>query len=132
MMLHTGFDVRIPPYAQPEEIFTDIIRQFETPTADRMLEIPKLRKILLPTIRAEFGMAYNYQYRPIQPFPFPISSFVGNLDPWVSAEDSAGWRELTSVGFTNHVRQGSHDLMIEDREYILETIKTQFINLTGE
>jgi acyl transferase domain-containing protein/surfactin synthase thioesterase subunit/acyl carrier protein len=127
MMLHQGFDVRVSPYAQTDEVFADIIRQFDTPAADRMLEIPKLRNALLPTIRAEFGMAYNYKYRPVEPFSFPISSFVGDLDPWVSVEDSAGWGELTRGGFTNHVRKGSHFLMAEDGRYILETIKTGFV-----
>ena len=127
MMLHEDFDIRVPPYAQTDEIFADIIRHFDVPDADRMLEIPKLRKMLLPTIRADFGMAYNYRYRPVQPFSFPISSFVGNFDPWVSEEDSAGWGALTCGAFMNHVREGSHFLMAEDREYILDAIHNEFV-----
>ena len=84
---------------------------------------------LLPTIRAEFGMAYNFEYQPIEPFFFPISSFVGNSDPWVSEEDSAGWGELTRGGFTNHVQKGSHFLMADAGGYILETINNEFVNL---
>jgi surfactin synthase thioesterase subunit/acyl carrier protein len=127
MMLHKEFNVRVPPHAQADEIFVDIVRHFDTPAADRMLSIPKLRKLLLPTIRAEFGMAFNYNYRPVQPFSCPISSFVGDIDPWVSAEDSAGWREHTRGRFKNHVRKGSHFLMEEDREYILQVIKNEFV-----
>jgi surfactin synthase thioesterase subunit len=132
MMLHKEFDIRIPPYAQTDEVFADIIRHFDTPDADKMLALPKLREVLLPTVRAEFGMAYNYEYRPVQPFSFPISSFVGVLDPWVSKEHSAGWRELTCARFTNHVRKGSHFLMAEDREYILATINDEFVKLANE
>jgi acyl transferase domain-containing protein/surfactin synthase thioesterase subunit/acyl carrier protein len=127
MMLHRDFDIRVPLAAQKDDVFADIIRQFDTPAADKMLEIPKLRKVLLPTIRAEFGMAYNYKYRPVEPFSFPISSFVGDMDPWVSVEDSAGWGEHTRGGFTNHVRKGSHFLMAEDPEYILGTINNEFV-----
>jgi surfactin synthase thioesterase subunit/acyl carrier protein len=129
MMLRGEFDLRIPPYAQTDEIFADIIRQFDTPAANKMLEIPKLRKVLLPTIRAEFGMAYKYEFQPVEPFAFPISSFVGDADPWVSEEDSAGWGEFTCGGFTNHVRKGSHFLMADDGEYILETINREFASL---
>ena len=129
MMLHKEFDISVPPYAQADEIFADIIRQFGLPAADRMLEIPKLREVLLPTVRAEFGMAYNYEYQPVEPFSFPISSFVGNLDPWVSTEDSAAWGELTRGVFTNHVRNGSHFLMADDGEYILQTINDEFTSL---
>jgi surfactin synthase thioesterase subunit len=127
MMLHRDFDIRVPLTAQTDDVFADIIRQFDTPAADKMLEIPKLRKVLLPTIRAEFGMAYNYQYQRVEPFSFPISSFVGDADPWVSEEDSAGWGEFTRGGFTNHVRKGSHFLMAEDGQYILKTIKAEFV-----
>jgi acyl transferase domain-containing protein/surfactin synthase thioesterase subunit/acyl carrier protein len=129
MMLHREFDARLPPFAQTDEIFANVIRQFDTPAANRMLEIPKLREVLLPTIRAEFRMAYNYKYEPVEPFSFPISSFVGQSDPWVSEEDSAGWGELTRGGFTNHVRKGSHFLMAEDGGYILDAINDEFAKL---
>jgi acyl transferase domain-containing protein/surfactin synthase thioesterase subunit/acyl carrier protein len=128
MMLHQDFDIGVPLYAQADEIFTYIIRQFDIPAANKMLDMPTLRKVLLPTIRAEFGMAYNYKYQPVELFSFPISSFVGNLDPWVSEEDSAGWGKLTRGGFTNHVRKGSHFLMADDGDYILETISNEFVN----
>jgi len=129
MMLHREFNIAVPPYAQTDEILADIIRQFDTLTANKMLEIPRLRKVLLPTIRAEFGMAFGYKYQPVEPFSFPISSFVGDSDPWVSEEDSAGWGELTCGRFTNHVRKGSHFLMADDGEYILESINNEFVNL---
>src|SRR5262249_26464552 len=109
--------------------FAGIIRQFGLPAADRMLKTPKLRQVLLPTIRAEFGMAYNYVHRPVEPFSFPISSFVGNFDPWVSEEDSAAWGELTRGAFSNYVRNGSHFLMADDGEYILQTINNEFASL---
>ena len=129
MMLHRDFDIRLAPYAQTDELFADIVSHFDTPAADKMLAIPKLRHLLLPTVRAEFGMAFNYKYRPVEPFPFPISSFVGDVDPWVSEEDSASWREFTRGGFTNYVREGSHFLMADDREFILETINSEFAKM---
>jgi len=73
-------------------------------------------------------MAYNYEYQPVERFSFPITSFVGDSDPWVSDEDSAGWGELTRGRFVNHVRKGSHFLMVEDREYILKTINNELVN----
>src|SRR5262245_39837075 len=126
MMLHPQFAVGVPPYAQPDDVFADMIRQFDTPAADRMLEIPKLKNALLPTIRAEFAMATHYEYQAVEPFSFPISSFVGDLDPWVSTADSAAWAAVTRGGFNNHVRKGSHFLMADDREYILNTINREF------
>jgi acyl transferase domain-containing protein/surfactin synthase thioesterase subunit/aryl carrier-like protein len=131
LMLHRDFDVSIPPYAQTDDIFADIIRHFDIQAADKMLETPKLRTLLLPTVRAEFKMAFNYEYQPVEPFSFPISSFVGHLDPWVSAKDSADWSKLTRAGFKNHLRKGSHFLMADDRDYILATIKREFVDPLG-
>jgi len=128
MMLHQDFDIHAEPYEQKDDLFAEIVRQFDTPEADRMLAIPKLRKLLLPAIRAEFGMAFNYRYRPAPPFRFPIASFVGASDPWVSASDSAAWGELTRSRFTNHVREGSHFLMVDDQDYILDTINRDFVD----
>jgi surfactin synthase thioesterase subunit len=48
----------------------------------------------------------------------------------VSTEDSVGWGEFTRGGFTNHVRKGSHFLMADDREYILQTINREFAKFT--
>ena len=128
IMLHRDFDLSVPPYAQTDEIFAELIRHFDIQAANKMLETPKLKALLLPTVRAEFKMAYNYEHQPAEPFSFPISSFVGHSDPWVSADDSAGWGKLTLAGFTNHVRKGSHFLMADDREYILATIKKEFVD----
>jgi len=131
MLLHQNFDARQPPYAQADEIFEDIIRQFDMPAANRMLQIPKLRQALLPTIRAEFAMAYNYDHRATKQFSFPVSSFVGDSDPWVSEQDSAAWAALTHGPFTNHVRKGSHFLMADDGEYIVDIIGREFADITG-
>ena len=73
-------------------------------------------------------MASNYRHEEVAPFSFPISSFIGDLDPWVSIEDSAGWAQFTRATFANHVRKGSHFLMADDREYILKTINAEFVN----
>src|SRR5262249_17006905 len=132
MMLHKEFDARLPPLAQSDDVFVEAIRHFDTPDADRMLQIPKLRALMLPTIRAEFGMAYNYVHRPVAPFRFPITSFVGHSDPWVSPGHSAAWGELTCGGFTSHLRQGSHFLMEDDPDFILQTITTEFVDLAAQ
>jgi len=128
MMLHSDFDSRIPPYSQTDDIFASIINRFDIPAADKMLSAPKLRKALLPAIRAEFEMAYNYRHERGEPLSLPIASFVGDADPWVSEADSAAWGDLTRGGFTNHFRKGSHFLMLDDREYILRTINKEFAN----
>jgi len=88
--------------------------------------VRRLRDALLPTIRAEFGMASNYVYRPGERFSCPITSFVGDKDPWVSEKHSEAWGELTSARFENQLRRGSHFLIAEDRAHIVQTIGATF------
>ena len=107
-MLHRDFDLSVPPYDQTDEIFADVIRHFDIRAANRMLDTPKLRTLLLPTVRAEFKMAYNFAYKPVEPFAFPVSSFVGQSDPWVSAE------EFLRVGQT-HFGRDSKIMSAKDR-----------------
>ena len=126
VMLDRDVDVRLPFYSQSDEIFANIIRRFDTPAADRMLAIPKLRKTLLPTIRAEFKMAYHYEYRPVEPFAFPISSFVGAQIPGCRRKTLPAGVTSPALDIINHVRKGSHFLMAEDGEFILETINKEF------
>jgi surfactin synthase thioesterase subunit/acyl carrier protein len=126
MMLHPRFDPRRAAYAQDDEIFAGVIRQFDTSAADEMLAVRRLRDALLPTIRAEFGMAFNYVYRPGERFSCPITSFVGDRDPWVSEKQSDAWGEMTTARFESQLRQGSHFLIAEDRAHILQTISEQF------
>ncbi len=131
LLMHPDYDIARPLLGQPDEVIAELIRHFDTPAAEEMLAIPKLRTLLLPTIRAEFGMANDYRYRPVRPFAFPITSFVGNLDPFVSAGQSAGWGRFTSDRFENHVRPGSHFLMAEDRAFITATISQALAGATA-
>lgn len=122
MLLHPEFKFSAEPYLQSDDIFVDLVRRFDTPEADRMLSSQRLRDALLPTIRAEFGMAHNYQPQAAEPFRFPITSFVGDRDPWVSIDDSDAWKEYTVFEFSNHVRSGSHFLLAEDQDFIFNTV----------
>ena len=132
MMLHRDFDAQLPPYAQTDEIFADIIRQFDTPAANKMLEIARLRKVLLPTIRAEFEMAYKYQHRPVEPFAFRSAVLSAMRIHGYRKKIQPAGATFTRGGFINHVCQGSHFLMAEDGDYILDAINKEFVESDGQ
>jgi hypothetical protein len=81
MMLHHEFDIDLALRPR-DEVFADStsIRDL---AANKMLDMPTLRKVL-PTIR-RVGMAYNFEYQPIEPC-LPDQQFCRQFRPWVTEE----------------------------------------------
>ena len=128
-LMYPNYDILKKPYEQDDEIFADLISHFDVPEAILMMKDPDLRKAYLPTVRAEFRMATMYQFNLPEKLEIPISSFVGDVDPWVSVDYSCAWGDLTTGKFKNHTRPGSHFLMEQDKEYIINQISTDLTNL---
>src|SRR5262249_36496809 len=57
----TEFRVSLPSYAQPDDVFGELIRHFNIQATEQLLSDPELRQLMLPVVRAEFQMAMNYQ-----------------------------------------------------------------------
>ena len=125
MLLHPDFDPVNPPYNQTDEVFADFVREFHVDAANEMTDVPELRELLFPTVRAEFEMASNYRHRKVSPFDIPITCFLGDGDPWVSEDDALGWEHFTRSEFRNHVRRGSHFLMADDRHFVVDKINSE-------
>jgi surfactin synthase thioesterase subunit len=122
VLTHEKFDPFLPPYQQPDEVFMDILRHFRLDATEEFLQQPELRNLLLPTIRAEFAMASNYQCTVESPWDIPITCFIGLDDSYVTREDAMAWSRFTRSAFTIHMRQGTHFLLVDDRDFILDTI----------
>ena len=58
------FRIGLPAYAQPDDVFAELIRHFNVQATDRLLSEPELRELMLPVMRAEFEMATNYHLWP--------------------------------------------------------------------
>jgi surfactin synthase thioesterase subunit len=119
---HEQFDPFLPPYAQPEDVFMDILRHFRLDATEAFLQQPELRHLLLPTIRAEFAMASQYKCTVEAPWDIPIICITGLDDVYVTRADAMAWSRFTKSAFTIHMRQGTHFLIVDDRDFILDTI----------
>ena len=119
------FNVFLNPYEQPDEVFADVIRQFDIEVSEALLESAELRALMLPAVRAEFEMTARYRYRDERPFAFPITCFSGRDDLYVSRRDSMRWGRFTDGDFRLFTREGAHFLMVEDRSFLVDTIRAQ-------
>ncbi|MBB4266767.1 type I polyketide synthase [Roseospira visakhapatnamensis] len=112
----------VPPYRQPDAVFSSIIRQFDMAASDEFLDDPELRRLMLPAVRAEFEMTSLYRYRPGRPWDIPITCFVSRGDPYVSREDVLGWGRFTNSRLHVHMREGTHYSVFEDAAFIQRVI----------
>lgn len=118
-----AFNPALPAWRQAEAVFVEIVRSFEIGDSLRMLEQIDLRKLVLPTIRAEFQMALNYPYVPERPLPVPVTCFRGKQDVYFSLDDARAWRRFTSLEFRILSRDGGHFAVVEDFQYLSSVIE---------
>ncbi|MEV0991119.1 alpha/beta fold hydrolase [Streptomyces sp. NPDC049949] len=72
-------------------------------------EIPELRELLLPSLRADFRLLTDYV--PVEEparTGVPVTAFGGDRDTGCPPEELASWGELTTAEFTSRVFPGGH------------------------
>ncbi|PZD95998.1 thioesterase [Paenibacillus sambharensis] len=71
-------------------------------------EIPELRELLVPTLRADFEMDETYIPAPGSRINAPISAMFATEDAFVKQEDVACWKDCTYGGFEIFPVSGEH------------------------
>jgi acyl transferase domain-containing protein/surfactin synthase thioesterase subunit/acyl carrier protein len=119
------FRINLPPYAQPDDVFAELIRHFNIQATEQLLDDPELRRLMLPVIRAEFEMALNYNFVEESPWDIPITCFAGLDDPYVSRRHALGWGRFTNSRLQVHIRQGAHFAVVDDVAFIHSVINKE-------
>jgi acyl transferase domain-containing protein/surfactin synthase thioesterase subunit/acyl carrier protein len=114
----TEFRRNLPMYVQPDDVFGELIRHFNIPATDQLLRDPKLRKLMLPVVRAEFRMASNYKFVKERPWDIPITCFAARGDPYVSRHHALGWGRFTNSRLQVYIRDGAHFAVVDDMAFI--------------
>jgi len=128
MANHPESNMLAPIHAQPEDVFISLIRLFQIPATDEMVENEELRALILPTVRAEFAMADAYKWKHREPLPIPITCFTGHEDLYVSREDAEAWAGLTCARYQLHYRDGAHFLVEDDEGFLLKVIARELLD----
>lgn len=78
-------------------------------TEDGILDEPELREIVLPPIRADFGIDDAYQFTgDVTALTCPATIVGGDADPVVPVETLSNWRKVTHGPSEVHVLPGGH------------------------
>ena len=119
------FRISLPAYAQPDDVFAELIRHFNIQATEQLLSDPELRQLMLPVIRAEFQMATNYQFVREPPWEIPITCFAAKGDPYVSRKHALGWGRFTNSRLQVHIREGAHFAVVDDMAFIHDVINRE-------
>ncbi|MFF6995678.1 thioesterase II family protein [Streptomyces sp. NPDC008313] len=86
-------------------------------------DIPELRELLLPPLRADYRLIETY--RPAAPAPLrsPITAYVGTDDHGCVREHVLAWAELTTSGdFTLRAFEGDHFYLVPREDELLADV----------
>src|SRR5262245_42192792 len=119
------FRISLPAYAQPDDVFAELIRHFNIQATEQLLDDPELRQLMLPVVRAEFQMATNYQFVREPPWEIPITCFAAKGDPYVSRQHVLGWGRFTNSRLQVHIREGAHFAVVDDMAFIHDVINRE-------
>jgi acyl transferase domain-containing protein/surfactin synthase thioesterase subunit len=119
------FSISLPAYAQPDDVFAELIRHFNIQATEQLLSDPELRRLMLPVVRAEFQMATNYQFVREPPWDIPITCFAAKGDPYVSRHHALGWGRFTNSRLQVHIREGAHFAVVDDVAFIHDIINRE-------
>lgn len=96
-------------------------------TPAELLADRELMDLLLPALRADFGLSEHYRYRAEASLELPIRIVRGDADPHVEGHRAAGWALETTVPVTEHVYPGDHFFIYPHRAAIARLVVEELV-----
>jgi surfactin synthase thioesterase subunit len=128
-VVHLFVSAARPPSAGPvSEVsaLTDdaFLRHVQETTGRRYdaFDVPEIRELLIPTLRADYAMDEGYRPAEGPPLDVPTTGIHAADDSFVSRADVAAWREVTSARFTLAELPGEHMYPADDPGPLLALI----------
>ncbi|MBU8567928.1 thioesterase [Virgibacillus pantothenticus] len=113
-------------YLLDDEQFTYRLKELNG-TPNEILDIPEIRSLFFPMLRADFKIAETY-YREINNMlPIPITCFMGQNDT-VELDDLLEWEKHTNKSFSQHTFHGNHFYLKNNVDNIVKIIKAKLFN----
>jgi medium-chain acyl-[acyl-carrier-protein] hydrolase len=119
-----------PIHELPEPEFIAKLRELNG-TPEEVLQHAELMRLLLPILRADFGINETYAFKPGEPFEFGISAFGGLGDEDVTRDDLALWQDQTRGRFRLRMLPGDHVFLHATRDVIAEAVARDLAELAG-
>ncbi|MGP4111412.1 thioesterase II family protein [Streptomyces sp. 4N509B] len=92
-------------------------------TDQRVFGDEELLRMVLPAIRNDYRAVERYRFEPGTPrLVCPVTTFTGDVDPRVSAEEAAAWEEHTDGDFELHTYAGGHFFLVEHAADVIRIV----------
>jgi surfactin synthase thioesterase subunit len=120
---------RVPSVSRPTNVENMSDDQFlafvksTTGFTHEAMDIPEMRELLLPALRADFVMDETYMARPRPALQIPITTIAANQDKMVTRDEVLGWEAYTDAAFTIHDVSGGHMFLAEDPQPIFDVLR---------
>jgi len=110
-----------PLSALAEDILVQKVKELNGSAAE-FLDIPELREVFLPVLRADFALCETYGYHPDEPLHCPVTVLGGLNDKTVSRADLEAWKIYTTGPFRVRMFPGDHFYIHRCRDVLLEVL----------
>lgn len=117
-----------PIHQLPEPEFIVKLRELNG-TPEEVLQHAELMRLIVPILRADFGVNENYEFTPEPPFDFGISAFGGLSDKDVTKEDLGAWGDHTRGRFRQRMLPGDHFFLHAGKDLIAEAMARDVADL---
>jgi pyochelin biosynthetic protein PchC len=101
-----------------DEAILDRVRRLDPDNA-HVYDIPALRPLVMPSLRADFGLLAAYRPDPPHRLGIPITAYGGDRDPVCPVEELSSWARLTTAGLEVRVFEGTHFYLTAGRREVL-------------
>src|SRR5665213_3064565 len=109
---------------QENDLIDEIQRRYG-PLPREVLADAEMRALVLPILRADFGIIETYIYSPDTPLDCGITAFGGIHDPMVPLSSLEAWRQQTSGRFRIQMMDGNHLFLRSCRVQLLAAIASE-------
>ncbi|WP_457777385.1 thioesterase II family protein [Streptomyces olivaceus] len=111
-----------------DEGLVDELRELEG-TDSRVLDEPELLRLVLPTLRADYGAAETHRTGADAVVAGPVVALAGDRDPHVGLDEVEAWRGHTTGAFEMKVFPGGH-FFLTDHEPEIAALVTDTLHAT--
>jgi pyochelin biosynthesis protein PchC len=108
------------PYT-PETTDEAILARVRTldPQNAHIYDIPALRPLTMPSLRADFGLLAAHRPPRPDPLTIPITAYGGDRDPACPVEELSSWAGMTTAGLDIRVFDGTHFYLTARKHEVL-------------
>jgi surfactin synthase thioesterase subunit len=103
------------------EFIQEVTRRYQAIPA-AVLQDAELMRLLLPGLKADFGVLERYVYAPEAPLECPLTVFGGEADPTVTGPELEAWRDQTTGPFHVRLFPGDHFFLRTQAQPLLSSI----------